>query len=74
MLSVVALAYNPMYWGGRDQEDHGLRPAPISTKKLDMVVHTYHSSYVEGSGSSLAQTKKTKQPPQKKQTRDPTQE
>jgi hypothetical protein len=37
----VAHAYNPSYLGGRDQEDHGLKPAqanslqdPISKKSI----------------------------------------
>jgi hypothetical protein len=46
--STVAYAYNPSYMGGREQRDHGLRPAetkslrdPILTnKKLGVVGHT----------------------------------
>jgi hypothetical protein len=28
---LVAHAYNPSYSGGRDQEDHGLKPAQVNT-------------------------------------------
>jgi hypothetical protein len=30
---MVAQAYNPSYLGGRDQEDHGLKPARARKKK-----------------------------------------
>jgi hypothetical protein len=46
----VPQAYYPSYLGGRDQEDHSLRPAwvskvseiTISTNKLGMVAHICH--------------------------------
>jgi hypothetical protein len=28
---LVAYAYNPSYWGGRDQVDHNLRPAQANS-------------------------------------------
>jgi hypothetical protein len=53
-LGTVAYFCNPSYSGGRDQEDHSLRPVqaknlqgPISTnEKLSVVMHTCHPSYV----------------------------
>jgi hypothetical protein len=49
----VGQAYNPSYSGGRDQEDHGLRPAQVKSsqdsmstnEKLGMVACVCHPSY-----------------------------
>jgi hypothetical protein len=45
----------PVNLGGRDQQDHGLRPAdakskskPISAKKLGIVVRVCHPDYAGG--------------------------
>jgi hypothetical protein len=52
-----AVAHNPSYSGGRDQADHGSRPAlaksdqdPISTNKLGMVMEACNLSYAGGLG------------------------
>jgi hypothetical protein len=39
----VAHAYNPSYSGGRDQEDHGLKPALINSFYDPVSKKTYRS-------------------------------